>query len=332
MFHVAISQLTTSRLELPEEIASLADHGFDCLSLWRAKLSDVGHTAAAAMLTEAGMRVSSLQWAGGFTGGDGRSFAESIEDAVEAIDAAAAVGAPVLVVHSGCRGGHTRSHARRLLVDALETLAPLAARAGVVLAVKPVHAAAASGCSFLTRVVDALDLIEDLADPAVRLAVDLWQCADAPEVSRLLPRLSAATAVVHVADRIGPPTVELERLPAGHGTLPLESLALSLIDHGYCGTFEFDPVGETVAALGYDRVLTETRQVADAWATAVEERLLWSRAAAAVWQIAGHRLAAATVAGTGLDQRPWSAAWVGDQFRSAGSRRSQASHQSVSRG
>ena len=332
MFHVAISQLTMSRSELPEEIASLAGHGFECLSLWRAKLSDIGHTAAASMLTEAGIRVSSLQWAGGFTGGDGRTFAESIEDAVEAIDVAHAVGAPVLVVHSGCRGGHTRSHARRLLVHALETLAPLAGRAGVVLAVKPVHAAAAPGCSFLTRVVDALDLIEDLADPAVRMAADLWQFGDDPALPRLLPRLAAATAVVQVADRIGPPTSELERLPAGHGTLPLESLVLALIDHGYGGAFEFDAVGEAVATLGYDRVLRETRKVADAWATAVEERLLWSRAAAAVWQTAGHRLAAATVAGNGLDQRPWSGVWSGDQFRSAGSRRSQASHQIVSRG
>ena len=67
MFHVSISQLTTSRSELPEEIASLAGHGFDYLSLWRPKLSDIGHTAAASMLTEAGIRVSSLQWAGGFT-------------------------------------------------------------------------------------------------------------------------------------------------------------------------------------------------------------------------------------------------------------------------
>jgi len=332
MFHVAISQLTMSRSELPEEIASLAGHGFECLSLWRAKLSDIGHTAAASMLTEAGIRVSSLQWAGGFTGGDGRTFAESIEDAVEAIDVAQAVGAPVLVVHSGCRGGHTRSHARRLLVHALEALAPLAGRAGVVLAVKPVHAAAAPGCSFLTRVVDALDLIEDLADPAVRMAADLWQFGDDPALPRLLPRLAAATAVVQVADRIGPPTSELERLPAGHGTLPLESLVLALIDHGYGGAFEFDAVGEAVATLGYDRVLKETRKVADAWATAVEERLLWSRAAAAVWQTAGHRLAASTVAGNGLDQRPWSGVWSGDQFRSAGSRRSQASHQIVSRG
>jgi len=313
MFHVAISQLTTSRCELPEEIARLADHGFDSLSLWRAKLSDLGPTAAASLLTRAGMRVSSLQWVGGFTGGDGRTFAESIGDAAEAIETAAAVGSPVLVVHSGCRGGHTRAHARRLLVQALQTLAPIAGAAGVMLAVKPMHAAAASGCSFQTRLGDALELVEDVADPAIRLAVDLWQFGDDPELLRLLPRLAAVTALVQVADREGPPTAELERLPVGRGSLPLESLVLALIDHGYGdhgfgGDFELDPVGETVVALGYDRVLEEARRVADGWTVAVEERLLWSRATAAVWQTP--RL----------------------QFRSAGSRRSQASSQTVSRG
>ena len=336
MFHVAISQLTTSRWDLPEEIARLADHGFDCLSLWRAKLSDIGPAAAASLLTSAGMRVSSLQWAGGFTGGDGRTFAESIEDAAEAIDTAASAGAPALVVHSGCRGGHTRAHARRLLVAALKTLAPIAGAAGVTLALKPMHTAAANGCSFLTRPIDALELVENAADPAIRMAVDLWQFADDPDLVGLLPRVAAATVIVQVADRDGPPTADLERLPAGHGSLPLESLVLALVDHGYAGDFEFDPVGDAVAALGYERVLAETRRIADAWTAAVEERLLWSRATAAVWQTAGLRLAAASAAGTPLDQRLWPTAWsgvpFGGQFRSAGSRRSQASSQTVSRG
>jgi sugar phosphate isomerase/epimerase len=369
MFHVAISQLTTSRWELPEEIAGLTDHGFDCLSLWRAKLTDLGPTAVAALLTAANIHVSSLQWAGGFTGGDGRTFLESIDDAAEAIDAAARLRAPVLVVQSGCRGGHTRAHSRRLLVEALEILAPIAAAAGVTIALRPLHPAAASGCSFLTRVGGALDLVEELANPAVRLAVDLWHCGDDPDLPRLLPRLAAATAVVQVADRIGPPTADLERLPVGRGSLPLELLALALIDHGYAGSFEFDPIGDTVAALGYDRVLAEARRTADAWAAAAEERLLWNRAVAAIWQTASlhTRAAPAGVAGhdhvlcgnhAAWNQAVWNhAVWnhelwnqaIGDQLptdqnrseqsrrgslqlRSTGSRRSQASSQTVSRG
>ena len=340
MFHVAISQLTTSRWDLAEEIACLTEHGFDRLSLWRAKLSDLGPSAAVSLLNRAGLRVSSLQWAGGFTGGDGRTFAESIADAAEAIETAAAVGAPALVIHSGCRGGHTRAHARRLLVQALNTLAPIARAAGVTLALKPMHPAAGADCNFLTRAVEALELVEEAADPAIRMAVDLWQFGDDPDLVRLLPRLAVATAVVQVADRDGLPTADMERLPVGHGTLPLEALVLSFIDHGYGGDFEFDPVGDRVAALGYERVLAETRRIADAWAAAVEERLLWSRATAAVWQNAGLRMAAASAAGTVLNQRLWPAAWMtyggtswsNGQFRSAGSRRSQASSQTVSRG
>ncbi|MFM8705300.1 MAG: sugar phosphate isomerase/epimerase family protein [Planctomycetia bacterium] len=329
MFHAAISQLTTSRWELPEEIARLAHHGFDCLSLWRAKLSDCDHATAASLLSRAGMRVSSLQWAGGFTGGDGRTFAESLDDAAEAIDTAAFLGAPVLVVHSGCRAGHTRAHARRLLLHALATLAPLADAAGVTLAVKPLHAAAAAGCSFLDQLPETLALVEEFSDPAVRLALDLWHFGDAPELPGLLPRLAAATAVVQVADRTGPPTVEMERLPVGQGTLPLESLSLALMDHGYSGDFEFDPVGAAVASLGYDQVLAATRRVTDAWAHAVTERLLWNRAAAAVWQTAGNRSAAAGI-DPGLPG--WSPMRGTVQLRSAGSRRSQASSQTVSRG
>lgn len=344
MFHAALSQLTTSRWDLPEEIARLTDQGFDTLSLWRAKVSDLGPSSVAASLQAAGLRVSSLQWAGGFTGGDGRTFAESIEDAAEAIETAAAVNASTLVVHSGCRGGHTRGHARRLVVEALETLAPMADAAGVTLSLKPMHAAAGSDCTFLTGAVDALEIIETAALPAVRMAVDLWHFGDDPGLLRLLPRLASVASIVQVADRIGPPTADVERLPAGHGTLPLEALVLAMCDHGYAGDFEFDPVGETVSMLGYERVLAETRRIADDWSASVQQRLLWSRATAAVWQDAGRRIAAHSVSAGGIDQRLWPHGWAnlgttplasnghGDQFRSAGSRRSQASSQTVSRG
>jgi sugar phosphate isomerase/epimerase len=265
MFDIAVSELTSSRWDLQQEIAHVAAHGFESISLWRAKVSDVGAAAAARVMRAAGVRVSSLQWAGGFTGGDGRSFAESVDDAIEAIDTAAILSAPVLVLQSGCRGGHTRTHAARLLGEALETLTPIAARAGVTLALKPVHAAAA-GCSFLTGLGEALDLVGRFDDRALRLALDLWHFGDDAQVTALMPRLAAAVAIVHVADRSGSPAVEVDRLPAGHGSLPLERLVYNLVEHGYAGAIEFDPVGEAVEILGYDGVWQETRLVADAWA------------------------------------------------------------------
>jgi sugar phosphate isomerase/epimerase len=264
MFDIAVSELTSSRWDLQQEIAHVAAHGFEAISLWRAKVSDLGAAAAARVMRAAGVRVSSLQWAGGFTGGDGRSFTESVDDAIEAIGTAATLSAPVLVLHSGCRGGHTRTHAARLLGEALETLTPIAARAGVTLALKPVHSAAA-GCSFLTGIGEALDLVRRFDEPALRLALDLWHFGDDAELAALMPGLAEAVAVVQVADRCGSPAAEVDRLPAGHGTLPLERLVFDLFGHGYAGAIEFDPVGEAVEILGYDGVWQETRLVADAW-------------------------------------------------------------------
>ena len=266
MFDVAVSELTSSRCDLSQEIIWLTAAGVESISLWRPKVTDVGAAAAARLVGDAGIRVSSLQSAGGFTGGDGRSFAESIDDAIEAIGVAAVVGAPCLVIHSGCRGGHTRSHASRLLVQAIEALAPTASQAGVALALKPVHPLAAPGCSFLAGLGDALDLVERFDDVAVRLALDLWHFGHEAGPLEMLPRLAAASAVVQVADRCGPPAAGGDRLPVGHGSLDLEALVSGLVDHGYRGPFEFDPVGEAVEILGYEGVWQETRFVTDAWA------------------------------------------------------------------
>jgi sugar phosphate isomerase/epimerase len=265
MFDVAISQLSAPRLDLERELAHATAAGLDAISLWRPKLSDAGLGTVATQLACARVRVSSLQWAGGFTAGDGRSFDESLEDAVEAIETARLIAAPVLVVHTGCRGGHTRAHAARLVRDALETLAPVAHEANVTLALRPIHAAVAPGGSLLTSLAAACDFVDGIDHPAVGLAVDLWQFGDAPDLVPMLPRVAARAASVQVADRAGPPSPHADRLPAGHGTLPLERLVEGLCRHGYAGDFEFDPVGEAVESLGHAAVVRETAATAAAW-------------------------------------------------------------------
>lgn len=270
MFHAAASQLSTPRWELSDELPRLATRGVDALAVWRHKLSDLGPMESRRLLEQFGVRVSSVQWAGGFTGGDGRTFGESVADAEEAIAWAAALRSPVVVLHSGCRGGHTRSHARRLLVEAVELLAPRASQAGVRLAIKPFHRITAARCSFLTRLVDALELVDELVERrqsnvCIGLAIDLWHFGDDPDLGSLLPLLIDRTAIVQVADRIGPPTADHERLPAGRGTLPLEEVAAALIEHGYRGDFEFDPVGDAVEAVGYEAMLDELVATTEDW-------------------------------------------------------------------
>lgn len=265
VLRVSISELSMMRWDLATEVEALSSLGFGGVSLWRTKLSDVGVAEARRLLRRRGIRVSSLQWAGGFTGSDGRTFRESVDDAWDAVRTAAALGCGVLVVHPGCRGGHTLGHAHRLLCEAMERLAPAALDRGVRLAIQPFHPASAAGCGFLTRVSTALEWIDRFDHPGVGLALDLWQFGGEPGLVGLLPDLVDRLAVVKLADREGCPAADRERLPPGEGSLPLESLVGTLVARGYRGWCEYEVVGEAVEAGGYRQALESVRRTADAW-------------------------------------------------------------------
>jgi len=174
MLRASVSERTTFRWDLADELDAVVRHGFDAISVWRPKLSDLPQGEARRMLVAAGVRVSSLQWAGGFTGSDGRSFRESLTDAQEAIYEAAELGTNVLLVHTGCRGGHTLGHARRLVQESLERLAPIAEEHGVRLALKPTHPAASAGCGFITELEEAGRFVDTIGHPSIGLALDVW--------------------------------------------------------------------------------------------------------------------------------------------------------------
>lgn len=265
MIRPSISELCTYRSELSEEIERLSRHGFESIALWRTKLSDVGSTEARVLLDAAGLRVSSLLWGGGFTGGDGRSFRESVDDVREGIASAVEVGAETLVLHAGCRGGHTIGHARRLLSEALREVAAEAEASGIVLAIKPMHPAATAECGYLDGLAEAVEWLEQLGEPTVGLALDLWHHADDPGIESLLDDLVPRTAVVQVADRRGPVSAECDRLPPGQGTLPLSGIVRGLARRGYRGSLEFECVGETVETLGYEASLARIRMACSAW-------------------------------------------------------------------
>ena len=262
-FQFAVSQLTTLRWDLPEELCHCVEHGFDAISLWRAKVSDVGIGTARELLQQAGVRVSSLHWAGGFTGSDGQTFDESLADCHEAIETAEQLACPVLTVYAGCRGGHTLSHARRLVRQALAELAPAAASAGVTLALKPVRPLEAPGCGFMASLEATQALLADVNHEYVGLALDLWSFADDSFLMRSWDLLVRHIRLVMMADRNGPFDCEQDRLLPGAGRLPLDRCLRALVDAGYQGDIEIDPVGETVMQAGYEATLAAMGQYRD---------------------------------------------------------------------
>jgi sugar phosphate isomerase/epimerase len=264
MTRLAVNELTTYRWSLEEDVQNFAAAGFSAIGVWRQKLSDCGEDKGAELIRDSGLRVSSLLWAGGFTGSDGRTHQESIEDALEAVRTAAELQAGCLLVHTGARAGHTHNHARRLVKSALAEVASLAEESGVTLALEPMHPGCAGDWTFITDLDQALELLSDVSSPALRLALDTYHlCQDglAPQATDAVDRI----ALVQLGDARQPPDGEQNRCSLGAGKIPLGEIVAGLLAAGYLGDWEIELLGEDIESTDYRDLLAQSRRTAAQW-------------------------------------------------------------------
>ena len=85
MERLSMNEMTTYRWSFEEDVNNYVAAGVCGIGVWRQKLSDFGEEKGIELVRDSGLKVSSLLWAGGFTGSEGRSYKESIDDAKEAI-------------------------------------------------------------------------------------------------------------------------------------------------------------------------------------------------------------------------------------------------------
>jgi sugar phosphate isomerase/epimerase len=260
MARLSMNEMTTFRWSFEEDVAHYAAAGYAAMGVWRQKLSDYGEDKGIELLAARQMAVSNLLWAGGFTGSDGRSFRESIDDALEAIRLASHMRAACLVVYSGARAGHTHSHARRLLRDAFREIVPMADDYDVTLAIEPMHVGCAAEWTFLTSLDDALALIDAAESPRVKLAFDTYHLGLEPGIVERIPSLAPRIAVVHLGDSKQLPDGESNRCRLGEGTIPLAQIVDALEGAAYDGFYDVELMGEEIEAVDYRELLEHSRQ------------------------------------------------------------------------
>jgi sugar phosphate isomerase/epimerase len=271
MLRLSINEMTTFRWSFEEDVHHYVAAGISGIGVWRQKLSDFGEEKGVELIREKDLAVSSLLWAGGFTGSDGRSFKESVSDAHEAIRLAAALRASCLTVYSGARGGHTNNHARRLFKTALKELVPVAGEFGVTLAIEPMHVGYASEWTFLTSVQETLSLIEELANPQLKIAFDTYQFGWEPLVLESLASWAPHIAIVQLGDTREMPQREPNRCRIGEGLVPLSKIIEELRNAGYGGFFEVKLLGEDVEAYSYDELVEHSKQTFDSWSHSAQK-------------------------------------------------------------
>jgi sugar phosphate isomerase/epimerase len=260
MAELSISETTTFRWSFEEDIARYVTAGIPAIGIWRHKLSDCGQAKAIDLLSGGGLKVSYLYWAGGFTGSDGRSHCESIDDAAEAVRTAAALDCPTLVLYSGPRAGHTYNHARRLVRAAIKELVPLATELGVTLAFEPMHPGCAAEWTFLTSLDATLDLIGAAASPQVKMALDTYHLGQQGDLLSRIAEIVPHVALVQLGDARQPPDGEQNRCRLGEGVVPLAEIVAALKAAGYDGYYDVELLGEEVEADDYGALLEHAKE------------------------------------------------------------------------
>ena len=240
MFQLSVSQFCSYRWTFFQDAVRFSRRGIPAMGVWRRKLDEIGVDEAVDLLDEMRLAVSSLHWAGGFTGSQGVGHVDAIDDAIQAVVNAHQLRAGCLVVHPGGRNGHTDRHARRLLDQALERLVPVALDFGVRLAIEPTLGLAANPWSFITTFDEHLELISHYPIEALGLVLDLYHVGDRVGILSRLPGLVDRIALVQLADFRSRAPDEETRCGLGQGEVPIEAWLNGLDQAGYAGVMELE--------------------------------------------------------------------------------------------
>ncbi|MEW1867302.1 sugar phosphate isomerase/epimerase family protein [Streptomyces caelestis] len=172
----SINQMTVRQLSLPDLVDACRELGVPGVGLWREPVQAYGVEAAAKLVRDAGLAVTTLCRGGFLTAIDPGERAAALADNRRAVDEAAVLGTDTLVLVSGGlpAGSKDLRGARERIADALAELGPYAEEHGVKLAIEPLHPMFASDRCVVSTLAQALDIAERFPAHQVGVTVDTY--------------------------------------------------------------------------------------------------------------------------------------------------------------
>jgi sugar phosphate isomerase/epimerase len=170
----AIHTMTNKPWSLRQCIDAYTAAGVGGISVWRNVIEPVGTKEAGRMLRASGLRVPALVRGGFFVAADDARRRAAVEVNRRCVEEAHAIGAEMVVLVVGAMPGVPLADARRQVADGIAAVLPDARGAGVKLAIEPLHPMYAADRSCINRAGDARRVCEQLRDPLVGIAFDVY--------------------------------------------------------------------------------------------------------------------------------------------------------------
>jgi len=242
---------TRKQWSLSQAIAGCARHGIRGISPWRDQLHAMGVEPAAHAIRGHDLTVTGLCRGGMFPAPDAAGRKASIDDNLRALDEAHTLGAQclVLVVGGLPPGSKDIAGARAQVRDGIAAILPQARKAGVPLAIEPLHPMYAADRACVNTLGQALDLCDAL-DPSneggLGVAVDVYHVWWDPELEHQIERAAKARLLAfHICDWLVPTRDLLnDRGMMGDGVIDLPRIRSWMQRAGYAGFHEVEIFSE----------------------------------------------------------------------------------------
>jgi sugar phosphate isomerase/epimerase len=221
------------------------------------KIEAIGFDAAAAMLREAGLAVSTI--AGPVPVPlrepfDSDACAREAAVLGDAIDFAASVDAGSFYVCTGSADELTRAEAVRRFAERIAGPLTHASEVGVRLALEPTNPMR-TDVSFVFGFGDAVEVAHTAG---LAVIAEFQACWNEPGISELLRDHVSDVAVVQVSDYIAGSVESPDRAVPGDGVIPIAELVRSALGAGYDGPFDIEILGPRIEREGYEAAIARS--------------------------------------------------------------------------
>ncbi|MBM7245137.1 sugar phosphate isomerase/epimerase [Rhodococcus fascians] len=257
---LSLNTKTTNSWTLKQAVYGAARAGLGAVAPWRDRIQEAGVSESAKLISDAGLRVSSLCRGGFLTAIDD----DGLDDNRRALDEAAELGAPELVMVMGGIPDRDLVGARARVEARLALLVPYALERGVRIALEPLHPMFAADRAVISTLGQALSMAEPHPVEAVGVVVDTFHVWWDPDLESLIRTAGDRGRIssYQVCDWLVPMEADplLSRGMMGDGVIDFESIGRWIQDAGYRGDVEVEIFNAAVWATDGDQVIETMKQ------------------------------------------------------------------------
>jgi len=234
---------TTKPWSISQCIEHYAAAKIPYLSVWRHLLEEQILSQVKQQIKDAGLQVSALVRSGFFPSVEAQERKAALEDNLNAIAQAEAIGAPQVVLVCGADGRQSLATSREQIEEGIRSLLPRAENAGVQLAIEPLHPMYAGDKSAVVSLGQANDMAESIQSEWVGVAIDVYHLWWDKQLQQEIARCGSNNNLLafHVCDWNVPTTDFLtDRGLMGDGCIPVKQIRQWVEEAGFNGPIEVE--------------------------------------------------------------------------------------------